>query len=115
MLTVLLVLYSGITGCSGKTSSAERTAFAKLYAELLIVENTYRSDTVQQQVVVDSLLKNTDYSNREEIKTWIEDLTVTDPKGLQEMLDSTQKYLERIRDESRIIHSTTKDSTKSQD
>lgn len=87
-----------IGGCSGKTSSAERTEFAKLYAELLIVENTYRNDTARQNQMLDNLLQETDFANRQEMTEWLEQLAAGNPKELQEMLDSTQKYLEQARD-----------------
>lgn len=99
LLTLLILGLTG-SGCGAKTSTAERAKFATLYAELLIAENTYRNDTARQKQVTDSLLQGTEFESREDIKAWIEELTVTDSKGLQEMLDSTQKYLERVRDDA---------------
>lgn len=89
------------TGCGGKISTEEKTEFARLYAEVLIIENIYPNDSARREKAVDSLLNGTEFGGREEMEMWIHELTVADPKGLQEMMDSTQKYLERVRDHSR--------------
>lgn len=99
-LSVLIVfLFSSIaTGCGSKASSEEKRAFAQLYAELLIAENMYRNDSARQQKVADSILRESEFENVEEVRGWLRELTTNDPQGVQEVMDSTQKYLERVRD-----------------
>lgn len=110
---VLIPLLSGAlaTGCGGKISTEEKAEVARLYAELLIIENIYPNDSARREQAVDSLLQGTEFGGREEMEEWIHQLTVTDPKGLQEMMDSTQKYLERVRDISRQTEAGRKDTT----
>ncbi len=99
------------TGCGGKISTEEKTEFARLYAELLIIENIYPNDSARREKAVDSLLNGTEFGDRKEMEQWIHELTVADPKELQEMMDSTQKYLERVRDNSRRIEAGGRDTT----
>lgn len=97
VIIAFATIFIGQSGCGKKISLSEKKTFAKLYADLLMVQTNWTNDSVRQAKAIDSILKGTAFANVEEVKKWLEETTVRDPEGLREMLDSTQKNLERFR------------------
>lgn len=85
-------------GCSKGAPKDERDQVAELYAEILIAESRYRNDSAQANRAVDSLLTDSRFESIQELRNWLEELTIETPEEVKELLDSTQRHLERARD-----------------
>lgn len=98
ILITCTIIGTQLTSCGYTVNESERNNFARLYAELLIAETTFANDSTRKHQVIDSLLQGTEFANMKEVRDWLEKLTANDSEGLKIMMDSTQQYLERIRD-----------------
>ncbi len=99
ILIIATIIGTQLVGCGYTVNENERNNFAHLYAELLIAETAFANDSTRQHQVIDSLLQGTEFANMSEVREWLEKLTANDSEGLKIMMDSTQQYLERIRDD----------------
>lgn len=110
-LIILLVGSAYLTGCSTEIPENERNEFAQLYAELLIAEVIYDGDSTQLQATVDSLLEGSQFSSMQDVRNWLENTTASNPDALKAIMDSTQRYLEGVRDSRETLRETSSSRT----
>jgi hypothetical protein len=91
MLPTILLM----AGCTKKMSNEERQKVAVAYAEMLIVKNMQRADSVDAAKAADSVVRHYGFSGEAELMSTIKEMG-HDPESLRVMLDSAQKRLERV-------------------
>jgi len=94
-LSAILLAAIALSGCSTKMSEKDRANVSVAYAEMLLVKNMYRYDSVHAARAADSVVRHYGYGGEQELMKKIKDLT-NDPESLRLVLDSAQHRLEKI-------------------
>ena len=84
-----------LQSCTTKISEQERQNIAVAYAEMLIVKNMYRADSLKGAKMADSVVRHYGFDGEGELMGKIKDLG-HDQDALRAMIDSAQKRLERV-------------------
>jgi hypothetical protein len=96
-----------LSGCSSTVSQEERNRIVAAYSEILVARHLYPTDSIRTARAVDSAAQRSGYDGLEDFNSAFEAITDS-PDLLREVLDSTQKRMERARDGSDTIPQTKK-------
>ena len=97
---VLPVIAATLLLCSCEAAKIRnRAKVAKAYAEVMIVEQQLKSDSLSRLKAIDSVLKIYGYDSRAELISAIRDAG-EDPDGMRMVLDSTQRRMDLVQKDS---------------
>lgn len=94
-LLIIIVFVAFLTGCE-KEQAIDRENLSKAYVEILIAKENLTNDYSKFTIKRDSILTGYNFTN-ESYKKQLNKLLTTD-ENWQSFYDSSQAYLERLRD-----------------
>jgi|GEM_PF-2849553 len=95
LLSLLLLCTLPIPGCQQGLSRQERDDIATVYAEMLIIRNQSFADSAEIRRAIDSILDEHGFADNDRFERRFNVLT-ENPDHLREVMDSVQRYLERV-------------------